>query len=88
MNNHIGEIRAMLASIVGHEVVNQVEDQQLRFDQGLIDSLHIVEIVDHFESKFGVEVAGEDLTPENFGSIAGMANLLSAKGVPADSASV
>ena len=76
----------MLTSIVGHEVIDQVEDDQLLFDQGLIDSLHIVEIVDHFESRFGVEVTGEDLTPENFGSISGMANLLSAKGAPADSA--
>jgi acyl carrier protein len=35
-----------------------------------------MEIIDEFEGRFGIEVDGKDLSPENFGSIAGMARFL------------
>jgi acyl carrier protein len=38
-----------------------------------------MELVDAFQGRFGIEVSGKDLSPENFGSIAGMAHFLTSK---------
>lgn len=38
-------------------------------DDGLIDSLGILELVNFMTDAFGVEVSDEDLQPENFHSI-------------------
>lgn len=46
---------------------------------GVIDSHGIVELVAFFEQRFGVTVADEDLTPENFASIASIARYLTSK---------
>jgi acyl carrier protein len=75
----IGEVRRVLASVVGRDVVAQLQDDELFFDRGIIDSLHLVEIIDHFQSDFGIDVGGEDLSPENFGSVVGMSKFLETK---------
>jgi acyl carrier protein len=46
----------------------------------LIDSLGITELVGFLESKFGVTVADEDLTPENFRSIDSIVAFVARKG--------
>lgn len=40
------------------------------FDNGLIDSLAVVEIVVALEDKFDVEIDAEDIIGENFNSVA------------------
>ena len=72
-------VRQALAAVVGADVVAGIPDDVQFLDRGLIDSLQIVEIIGYLEDDRGVEVAGEDLTPENFGSISGMARFLVAK---------
>ncbi|MCC6554468.1 MAG: acyl carrier protein [Polyangiaceae bacterium] len=39
-------------------------------DQGILDSTAVLEIVQFFEQELGIEVADEEMVPENFGSIA------------------
>lgn len=46
----------------------------------LIDSLGITALVDFLETRFGVTIADEDLTAENFRSIAVIAGFVRAKG--------
>jgi acyl carrier protein len=46
---------------------------------GVIDSHGIVELVAFLERRFGVSVADEDLTPENFSSIASIARFLTSR---------
>jgi len=72
----VAEARQLLASIIGSEVVDSIRDDDRFFDDQLIDSLQLMELVDAFQSRFGIDVSGEDLSPENFGSIAGMAKFL------------
>ncbi len=69
----------VLASVVGSEIVDSLEDDQPFFEQGVVDSLHLVEIIDRFKSSLGIDVSGQELSPENFGSITGMARFLQAK---------
>lgn len=67
------EIRDLLASIVGHEVLDGVGDDELIFERRIVDSLHLVELVSEIETRFRFEVQGNELTPENFASIRAMA---------------
>lgn len=39
-------------------------------DQGILDSTAVLEIVQFFEQDLGIQVADEEMVPENFGSIA------------------
>jgi acyl carrier protein len=70
------EARAILVSVAGDDVVASLSDDEQFFSRGVIDSLQLVEIIQRVEQELGEEVSGEDLLPENFGSIAGMASFL------------
>jgi acyl carrier protein len=39
-------------------------------DQGILDSTAVLEIVQFLEQEMAIEVADEEMVPENFGSIA------------------
>jgi acyl carrier protein len=74
-----GDIRELLASLVGADLVEGVGDEDLIFEQGLIDSLYLIELIDLVERRFGIQVAGEELAPENFESIAAMTRYVTTK---------
>ena len=76
MDSAVGDVRLVLASVLGRDVVDSLDDDEPFFDRGIVDSLHLVEIIDHFQGDLGIDVAGEELSPENFGSITGMARFL------------
>ena len=48
-------------------------------NNGLIDSLGILEVVTFLEKEFGITVADEDLLPENFGSVQNLSNFVQQK---------
>ena len=79
MSESIQYVRRILAAVVGAQIVDAIENDVQFFERGIIDSLQIVEIIGYLEDDLEVEIAGEDLTPENFGSIAGMARFLESK---------
>jgi acyl carrier protein len=83
MDSETAEVRKLLASVAGSEVVDSIEDDDRFFDNRVLDSLQLMEIVDEFQTRFGIEVGGEDLSPENFGSVTAMAKFLaSRRGTP------
>lgn len=79
MEGAIPEARQLLASVIGSDGVESLGDDDRFFDDHVIDSLQLMELVDAFQGRFGIEVSGKDLSPENFGSIAGMAQFLTSK---------
>ena len=79
MANEIAEVRQLLASVAGSETVDGLGDDEKFFESRVIDSLHLVEIVDRFQSQFGIKVGGNELSPDNFGSISAMASFLTEK---------
>lgn len=81
MTNGVRYVRQMMSAIVGAQIVDGLADDAAFFERGIIDSMQIVEIIGYVESDLGIEIAGEELSPENFGSIAGLARFLTAKGV-------
>lgn len=73
------EARRILAAVVGDDVVASLTDEDQLFSRGVIDSLQLVEIIERLQSELGIEIDGEDLSPENFGSVAAMARFLERK---------
>jgi acyl carrier protein len=73
------ETRQLLVSVIGSDAVDSLGDDDRFFDDHVIDSLQLMELVDAFQERFAIEVSGKDLSPENFGSIAGMAEFLTSK---------
>lgn len=51
-------------------------------DNGIIDSTGILELVAFLEERFGVTVKDEDLLPENFNTLSGIARFLETKTIP------
>jgi acyl carrier protein len=84
MTDAAREVRVILASVVGEGTVASLADDDQFFSRGMIDSLQLVEIIERFQVGLGIEVAGEDLSPENFGSISGMATFLERKRASGD----
>lgn len=55
------------------------ESETRMIDDGLIDSLDIVALVGELMEEFDVELGVEDLTPENFNSVAAIAAMIAEK---------
>jgi acyl carrier protein len=45
-------------------------------EEGILDSLDIVNLVTDLDSEFGISIDGMDILPENFVSVDSIANLL------------
>ncbi len=58
---------------------NELTDDYPLIDRDVIDSLGIFQIISFLESDWDIEVADEDLVPDNFASIAAIARLVALK---------
>ena len=56
--------------------VNTLAVDQSLIGSGLIDSLAVLDIVEFLENEFAIQLDPEDLTGENFDTIAAMARLV------------
>jgi acyl carrier protein len=65
-----------LAPATGRSEINDGEDL---IDSGVVDSLGIFQLVAFLEERFGVTIGDEEITPENFGSIAAIERLVAAR---------
>jgi acyl carrier protein len=57
---------------------NFANDESL-LDRGVIDSIGMLELISHLEREYGIKVSDEDLLPENFDSVCGIANYVARK---------
>jgi acyl carrier protein len=48
-------------------------------DRGVLDSIGILQLVDHLEADYGIVVEEDDIVVENFGTIAGIASMIDAR---------
>jgi acyl carrier protein len=56
-----------------------VKDSDPLLDNGIVDSLGVLELVEFLQQEFGLRVSDEELLPENFQSIQQVASFVSAK---------
>lgn len=50
---------------------------------GILDSLAMVKLVTHLEQHYGIVVGAEDMSPDNFASVAALAKFVASKQVSA-----
>jgi acyl carrier protein len=58
---------------------SEIDDGEDLIDSGVVDSLGIFQLVAFLEERFGVTIGDEEITPENFGSIAAIERLVAAR---------
>ena len=73
----VAQIRSFL--VQQFPATKNVGNDESLLNNGLIDSLGILEVVAFIEKEFGVAVSDEDLLPENFGSIGSLSNFVQQK---------
>jgi acyl carrier protein len=75
------DLIAALRRIVVQDLFVEMSEEDIGLDDGLrtvvgLDSVGFVELRVLCEKNFGVEIADNDYTPENFSSISRVANLI------------
>jgi acyl carrier protein len=65
-----------LAPAVGLPTLGDEDDL---IDSGVVDSLGIFQLIAFLEERFGIKIGDEEITPENFGTIAAIDRLVSAR---------
>lgn len=50
-------------------------------DNGIVDSMNVLELVMFVEEKFGVQVGDGEIIPENFDSVTKLAAFIQSKGI-------
>jgi acyl carrier protein len=72
------QIRQYLAEVLLFSDSGYEYDDNASFlEQGILDSMGVMELVYFVEETFGVKVADQDLTPENFDSVERLADYVS-----------
>ncbi len=78
-----GDVQERIMSFIVREFcygkADAVKPETDLMEAGILDSTKFMEMVAYVEENFGIEVDDEDLTPENFGSIAGMVRFVEGK---------
>lgn len=59
--------------------INDVEDNDLIFENGLLDSMGLLFLIEFLDENFGVKVSDEELNPKNFESINNIVSFVSDK---------
>lgn len=72
-------LRTFLRDELGAADAGGLADDFPLIENGVIDSLGILEVVQFIEREFGVEVADEDLVLDNFGTLDSIARLVGSK---------
>jgi acyl carrier protein len=60
----------------------ELDDEESLLDARIIDSLGILELVGYLEKTFAIEVADDDLSPENFDSIGALTRYVARRSEP------
>jgi len=68
----------MAEAAVDHDKNSLGPDEDL-LDQGILDSLGVMKLVVFLEKTFSIEVADEDVAPENFQSLNNLAKFVEQK---------
>jgi acyl carrier protein len=74
-----GTVRELLSEVAGSQAIEHIADDDQLFERMLLDSLQLITLVSSLEERFRVVVAPEDLIPENFESIAAIAEFIASK---------
>ena len=63
--------------------LNELSDSYPLLDDGIVDSLGMLKLLEFIEEKFSVELTDDDLVPDNFESINCMAKIIEKRKIAA-----
>lgn len=79
-DNFESKIRSFLVTSFGYRgATADLGAEVPLLDVGILDSTAVLEIVSFFEQELRIEVADDEMVPENFGSIARLASYVERK---------
>ena len=67
------QIRQYLLAHSAESDISQIADDESLLEAGVIDSAGMVDLIAFLEGTFGITVDEDDMTPENFDSVAAIA---------------
>lgn len=59
--------------------INSLKDDTLIFENGLLDSMGLLFLIEFLKDKYGMEVTDEELNPENFESVNRIVSFIESK---------
>jgi acyl carrier protein len=73
--------KEIVREFISHEMLHDsretpINDEDQLIESGIIDSLGIMTLLVFLEEKFSLQISGDDLIPENFGSINTISDLI------------
>jgi acyl carrier protein len=68
-----GKVRTFITSNFYVPVPAELGDETSLLDSGVVDSTGVLEVISFLENEFGIEVADEEMLPDNLDSIAKIA---------------
>jgi len=75
----IDNIRKFITSEICGGGVTFIADNDLLIEDGIIDSMGIMLLLDFLEAKYAVQIDGDELLPENFATLAAITSLVEKK---------
>ena len=83
------ELEKNISDFIGSEIlpgtpVDKILDSKSLFDDGIVDSLGLQQLVIHLEAEYDVFIEEEHLVPENFETVAGISSLVGSLGAVAE----
>jgi acyl carrier protein len=71
----------IIQEFISHELLHDsrktpLSDDDQLIEMGIIDSLGIMTLLVFLEERFSIQISGDDLVPENFGSITAISDLI------------
>jgi acyl carrier protein len=72
------DVRRFLVDDLGADAA-ELRDETPLMETGIVDSLKLFELVTFLEDEYGIEVADEELLPQNFGTITAIAQMVATK---------
>ena len=80
MNHGVGDsIRAYILKRFPQARGRNLQDHDHLLEQGIVDSLGVLELVSYLEQEFAITIADDDLSPENFSSVGQLSAFVAAK---------
>lgn len=73
------EIRNYLKTHRASEDASQFGDDDSLLELGVIDSMTMIDVIAHLEGTYGISVDDDDMTPEHFDSVNGIAAYVAGK---------
>ena len=69
----------ILSELTQGRGITEIDHSENLLSKGIVDSHGVMELVGFLEERYGISVADEDLSPENFESVASIAGFVERK---------